>query len=650
MKQMQKTSFVSYLFALILMGMVTACEKDIYNPDNDKGKLPPAENYFDFELRGKVQLSVDYHVPGFQAVIEVYDKNPMLEGSTEIKKEGVQAVFSAYTDKNGKFEGTMIVPNAMKEAYLYTSNWGLTRCVKLNLSEQGASYDAVKDASGRSTTRANGNAVNGITGSVAPYKYFRNDPGWDNNLYSLVNWTAWFEFSAPVDYVTNAEGVLGTGVADDLATRAGGYFTEVSKNNQGHTLLGNPGETNVTTKEDGTELKVVFLVERGEQRNTFGYYYYKAGQRPTDMSKVKKYIIAPDASLDVRTGFGNTIKQTIQLKYFGESGVEAGVNQFPAGYEIAWFYIRDAARVLGGGQNEYGTLQSIVYTGAYANFVTSNDTENKRFVLLKDKKTDLLVLGFEDSKTVAPNDDYSDLLFVVKSNKDVDGSTGELPGEGGDKEPGKLTQEGSLAFEDIWPSGGDYDLNDVIVEYVRTLTYGTNNLVTKIEETFTPVQLETSATYDNYFAYQVKNVGTPTLSAGIIKESATNSFVISEKVKAAKDKSFTVTRSFATALDKNIVLEDFNPYIIVKEYLETNRIEVHLPKHDMTSAADGNKMNADNAYYIAAGGIYPFAINIPVRGFIPATEKIRIDAEGQYPKFTDWAKSKGTSNTNWYQK
>lgn len=27
----------------------------------------------------------------------------------------------------------------------------------------------------------------------------------------------------------------------------------------------------------------------------------------------------------------------------------------------------------------------------------------------------------------------------------------------------------SFAYEDIWPSGGDYDLNDVIIEYIVLL-------------------------------------------------------------------------------------------------------------------------------------------------------------------------------------
>lgn len=652
MKRTNKLNLVACLFGLTLMGVATSCEKDVYDSSSGKtNQLPPAENYFDFDLRGKVRLSVDYHASGFQAVVEVYDQNPMSEENPLMKKDGVQSIYSAYTDQNGKFEGTMIVPVALKEAYVYTAAWGLPQCVKLKLSEQGATYDSETDVASRPTTRAGG-PVDGLSGTVAPYRYLRTDAGSDKNLYSLCLWDTWFDFTAPANYLLNAESVLGAGIAGPLADRSQKYFTEISKKSQGYTLLGQPGETNVTIKEDGTELQVTFLIERAAQRNTFGYYYYKKGQQPTDMSQVKKYIIAPDASLDGYAGFSSTTKQAVQLKFFGETGVEPGVNQFPAGYEVAWFYIRNAASssLNGYDQNRYGALQNIFYSGQYANFCTSNDADNRRFVLLKDAKTGLLVLGFEDSKNVAPNDDYSDLLFVVKSSKDVDGSTGEIPDEDIEKEPGILLQEGTLAFEDIWPAGGDYDLNDVIVEYTRMVAYNTNNQVTKISETFTPVQPDNSANNNNFFGYQVTNVGTPTIDAGMIKENDTNSFVIVDHVKAAKGKSFTVTRSFATPLDKNTVLEDFNPYIIVKAYTEANRVEVHLPKHNMTSAADASKMNADNAYYIGSGGVFPFAINIPIKGFIPVTETIRIDKAGEYPSFANWAKSKGASDSDWYLK
>lgn len=40
-----------------------------------------------------------------------------------------------------------------------------------------------------------------------------------------------------------------------------------------------------------------------------------------------------------------------------------------------------------------------------------------------------------------------------------------------DDKPVTELHAGTLLFEDIWPSGGDYDMNDVIIEYSRAVTF-----------------------------------------------------------------------------------------------------------------------------------------------------------------------------------
>lgn len=98
-----------------------------------------------------------------------------------------------------------------------------------------------------------------------------------------------------------------------------------------------------------------------------------------------------------------------------------------------------------------------------------------------------------------------------------------------------------------------------------------------------------------------------------------------------------------------------NPFIIA-EYVEgdNNRTEVHLPKHKATSKANDEQIGAeDDAYYINKDGKYPFAIMIPeatsaeaITHFTPVTETVRIDVE--YPDFTKWVESGGTSHNEWY--
>jgi LruC domain-containing protein len=61
-----------------------------------------------------------------------------------------------------------------------------------------------------------------------------------------------------------------------------------------------------------------------------------------------------------------------------------------------------------------------------------------------------------------------------------------------------------LAFEDNWPSKGDYDFNDVVVDYnINTVTNAQNQVVEVIGE-FT--LRASGATYNNGFGFQLDNI------------------------------------------------------------------------------------------------------------------------------------------------
>ncbi len=62
-------------------------------------------------------------------------------------------------------------------------------------------------------------------------------------------------------------------------------------------------------------------------------------------------------------------------------------------------------------------------------------------------------------------------------------------------------QEGTLGFEDLWPSKGDYDFNDVVVDYrLHTVTNAQNSVV----EVFAKIILRASgASYHNGFGFQL---------------------------------------------------------------------------------------------------------------------------------------------------
>lgn len=335
----------------------------------------------------------------------------------------------------------------------------------------------------------------------------------------------------------------------------------------------------------------------------------------------------------------------VTLKFFGENGDQPASDKFPVGYTIGWFMIPEGFNPNTAEMQNAGKM------------ITSNDTR-QRFISVYDEKLRGVVVGAEDGGDKS----YEDLLFCVFTD-DMDAIIDpKNPGRPYIKEDGNditipdVTERtaGTLAFEDIWPSGGDYDMNDVVVEYERAVTFDSKNRVKKIADTFTPVH--DGASYANAFAYQTDPAQTGTvtvLGEGTVVENETHSVVVFPNARqaVATGKAVTVERTFDEAGSfLKTDLKPVNPYIIVKYAAgERNRVEVHLPKHQGTAWAD-NTLNytADDAYYIDKGGKYPFAIELPLKGFHAVTERNRIDAETEYPDFKAWVESKGTVNKDWY--
>ncbi len=637
MKQNRLISIGTFILVLALSGLMTGCmEKDVYDPNREKEPLPDPDKYFGFEMRSDVRLSVNYDIYGFTPLIEIYGENPMetVEG-TPIKKEGIEALFKTYTDNSGKYEGKMQLPTYLNKVYLYTATWGLPGCIELEIKDNVVIFDmsAKSNPKTKSVTRAS---------SDVPYLVNKSQ-----NLYSLCYWGEGGQLNS--QYMTKEKNIGNESILD-LTDRMKTFFNKGGQDNS--KLLGNGKTINISIKEDNTALNLIFLNRSASYNNTFGYYFYKTGTS-VDVDQVRKYIIFPNVSFDWYGGqilileSGNKVR----LLYFDEDG--QAHDTFPAGYTVGWFLYADGFKNgYGNNLEDYLKLPDL-YNPYNSNLRTSNPQNNmSAFVSVKDQKSGKTILGAEDGV----NQSYCDLLFYVDATPGSsidDPERPSIPDEGDKEEPKPDEDEnvtGTLAFEDIWPSGGDYDMNDVIVEYERKVYFDKKNIVTKIVDEFTPVH--DGATYVNAFAYQIDaaQIGDKiTLPEGAILEKETSSIIVMSNAKQNIGNKYVVTREFNGSFLKNQLLS-YNPYIIVKySQGEQNRTEVHLPKHKATAYANQSLIGSnDDAYYIDRKGAYPFAIDIPMLGFTPVTERNRIDS--QYPGFATWAKSMGNDCKDWYKK
>lgn len=253
------------------------------------------------------------------------------------------------------------------------------------------------------------------------------------------------------------------------------------------------------------------------------------------------------------------------------------------------------------------------------------------------------------------------------------------------------TYNGSLAFEDLWPYQGDYDMNDVVVDYNFATTIDNQNRVQSITATF--ILNASGASFNDGFGFQLPNV----LPGQVINVTgsnlASNTYIklASNGLEANQSKATVIVFDDAlrlmpspggtgvnTQMSEPYVIPDtivvnmifyqngsfasggpitydqlnignFNPFIIVNK---VRGVEVHLRDDPPTSLADTKLLGTGNDASDAAKGIYyvtsknlPWAINIPQTFQYPIEKQ---DILGAYLHFADWAESNGTFYTDWY--
>jgi LruC domain-containing protein len=242
----------------------------------------------------------------------------------------------------------------------------------------------------------------------------------------------------------------------------------------------------------------------------------------------------------------------------------------------------------------------------------------------------------------------------------------------------------TIAFEDLWPSKGDYDMNDLVLDYKFVINSNTNNYVDKVVGTF--VIKAFGASLENGFGFQlpgIANAGDLTVSGYSLKESFINLGSNGTELGQAKPtiivydnafkqmtspggigcntdqnypyvqpKTLTITITFKpnTYTLNDLDIAHFNPFLIVNK---VRGVEVHLPDYAPTSLAntnlfgtgDDNSSVAQNRYYKTANNL-PWAINTYEQFDYP---KEKVDISQAYLHFAAWATGGGISFQDWYK-
>lgn len=246
---------------------------------------------------------------------------------------------------------------------------------------------------------------------------------------------------------------------------------------------------------------------------------------------------------------------------------------------------------------------------------------------------------------------------------------------------------GTLMFEDLWPGKGDYDFNDLVLNYKYNVVSNAAGNIVEVKYTF--VTRAMGGALHNGFAFQLDGIpsnriasvsGTKTtgidyatISANGTEANQTNANIIVFKdafdllpfsgggfintEMDAPNVGTDTTEVIVTFTDlegvstpaANFNHSIFNPYIIV----EKNRgHEIHLPNRVPSSLMNASLFGKDEDRSSPSQGIYyktdtglPWALDI-VESIPYATEKT--DFLEAFLKFGSWAASNGTMYTDWY--
>ncbi len=646
------------------IGALSGCmEKDVYQGIQEEKK---EYNEFDFStIASSTSLEVSYLNCGVEAAVyfELYDEIPVTKGEySYIKRDDVTPLFAAYTGENGVYSGTVELPAYLKEVYVYTPAFFAQTLIEAEVTNGSivAKDDGMAE---RATTRVH-------SGNGDSYMVTNNPPA----AYSDTRWKTWLG-----DYKKHNNGEIQyqyentvLGVGDNFGSLYTAHSKVVNVNGDCPNELRSYRDMYVSKD---AEVAVTFLGGNTCWNSSMGYYYYK-GEKPASLNEANVIMLFPNTQ-DGKWTVGNSDDYsginrgtTVQLKYYPNIATDSkdGENTtFPAGYRIGLVLATNAwnNRVPGYQGNKR-------YRSATSQSLSMDDDGNAISVprTAVYSYDGYVMISFEDYKD---DNNFSDVVVTMTSNP-ADAITTEIPTvDPNNNHTTTNILKGIYAFEDMWPSTGDYDLNDVMVRYNYEKTFDSSNKI--YSEAFIFKTFQNYASLTNGLAFKVLN------NSGVEPSS------VKCEIRRPGEDTFTETTEFAYELADNVyrltdnikpnlgaeykVTLTYNSPITTESgaqafiYRNTanngKRWEMHIAKEKPTSLMDetyyGNgddASNPDEEIYFVRDGIYPFGI------FLAGADENDLDKmldhenesnaiSDMYSGYAGWVTSGGISNPDWYK-
>ncbi len=658
------------LFAYVLMTFsFLSCVKNVAvenavpnDPSSKTTKDLTIPASFDFKTTKEVSLGILVKNPytslsGVQ--VSVYLDNP---GIPEDRNVNARLYGTYVSQSDGRIDEVLNLPTFQDSLYLTTQYIGLERESGFPINGSIASYTF---GTGNTIKSSNVSDQSSFSLKAAPTYAFLSTfdtKGVPGNI-------------APVNDIILGDFLnsLNTTLPENKNLTVGhpGYFTAGSADN-------------IIFKEDAN-LWITFIGEGAGNKNSLGFYTYDPLKPPKGISDIDKLnVIFPNLSL-VGSGGGLV------------SGNKVNLGKFSKGQAIGWFLVAN-------GWNGTTVSGSTIFFSDPALNHENDPAKRQHTVLLANAEKSHIVLSFEDTdrESSKTDNDFNDAIFQItaspvmaiqgvniseldnEEDSDKDGvidcqdeSPKDANESSSDYYPGKGKYT-SIMVEDLWPSLGDFDFNDLVVDCnFRTVL----NSKSKAVGLFIKYKVRAiGASYKNGFGIQLP-VSPSEISSVTSKDN--QGVVSSLSTEPGNDKAVVIAFYNAFTLlpstggsGVNVIMGNgwsepqevelhivfaspqtkaalgnapYNPFVFVNG---DRTKEIHLAGAQPTSKANPDFFSTgDDNSNPGAGKYYKSKNNLVWMMEVPSSFQYAIeknDITNVYLKFGAWAESGGSKFSDWY--
>ena len=690
-------------FSLAIL-MISCMDKSKFEmsepPVNESEVIVP--NTFDFSTVQKVNLSVDYSaIKTYGPVFfGVYAENPFIiqeDAPDDLWNENVSPIYEDYTEGNGKFNAVVELPTYAKHLYIATGNF-FTGMLLLEADVKDGAASVVAEGhkvyATRAATRAEEpgvstndlsklNLTNTVSGGKVTNEKVYND--WKNWLGT------WNSASGRPDYLLNkatadSKLVISEEEMEGLYAAVGTAFVS------GSTLNDEYSSYPDLLLTENSEVTFTLLGGSTCWNSTLGYYFYTDDNKPTNPSDINIIMLFPNtqdgqwARATIKkvvdyNSVGVNRGDVVQLMYYpniANNDKTGATTVFPKGTRIG-FILKTQGWAMQGNNysikcennkyynNKYNTwcattdgLSYCSPIGSQSNnpFLNPNgESRGAKFSYKTASGDNFTIISFEDAMD---DKDFDDLIFALKPV----GVFAPLP----EIEHKKSSTTDVYAFEDLWPSKGDYDLNDAVVNAKHEKEFDNKGKI--IKETFYLTTYQNHVELTSGLGLTLNTQGNPSITMKKMAAGSTdveeasftregNVYYLTDDIKGEIGTTYILELAYGSALSSSSQMASIKPFIYRSE--GDKNWEVHIPMEAPTAKMDTSYFGKDDdrsdtsrGLYYVREGYFPFAFclkgaNIDVfKETILKRENESIPINMFFPDFLKWSTSGGTTNQDWY--